>query len=300
MRVEQNRNILIPDEFPAIHSEVFSTKKGTLYLKRPGVVIISAPAVSISGMKDFLAGFPEEYNFTDYLEDPGLLTSDEQLIKMAGQTCYASWGPQRSRNDVIEKYIGNLVSSGHGSVLEHACFSVLIYGMSRSCSLEMVRHRAGTAFSQLSQRYVSGKVLRFVERPEYQNDEELHSRFERNIDFAAQEYEKIAQELLVKQISGDQLLSGAAKTDLRKKVQQAARSVLPNETETIMVMTANIRAWRHIINMRASEHAEIEIRDVAYKIFQVLRQVTPNMFADFEVVDLLDGTKGVKTKYPKV
>lgn len=300
MRVEQNKNIIVPSEFPAIHSEVFSTEKGTLYLKRPGVVLISAPAVNISGMKDFLVGFPEEYNFTDYLEDPGSLTSDEQLIKAAGQACYASWGPQRTMNNDIEKYIGNLVSSGHGSVLEHAYFSVLIYGMSRSCSLEMVRHRAGTAFSQLSQRYVSGKVLRFIERPEYQNDGELHNRFEKNIDLAAEEYERIAQELLAKQKSGDQLLSADAKTDLRKKVQQAARSVLPNETETIMVMTANIRAWRHIINMRASEHAEVEIRDVAYNIFQILRQVAPTMFIDFEIVDLLDGTKGVKTKYPKV
>jgi thymidylate synthase (FAD) len=168
-------------------------------------------------------------------------------------------------------------------------------------SHEDVRHRAGTAFSQLSQRYVSGRVLRFVERPEYQDDEFLHSRFMKRIDTLAQEYKDTAEYLYRKQKEGNsQILSAESKTDLRKKVQQAARSVLPNETETIMVMTGNVRAWRHIISMRASEHGEVEIRQAMFNVFQILKQVAPTMFQDFVVVDLSDGTQAVKTPYPKV
>ena len=157
-------------------------------------------------------------------------------MKTAGQTCYASFGPQRTYNENAKRYFDNLSSSGHGSVFEHAMFSFLCYGISRSNTHEIVRHRAGTAFSQLSQRFVSGKVLRFVERPEYQEHPALHKRFEERIDRAAREYEEVADELLALQSEGDQLLSAEAKTDRRKRVQQTARSVLPNEAETILVL----------------------------------------------------------------
>jgi thymidylate synthase (FAD) len=90
----------------------------------------------------------------------------------------ASFGPKRTTNDRAERYFANLSSSGHGSVYEHASFSFLCYGISRSTTHEVVRHRAGTAYSQLSQRYVSGKVLRFVERPEYQEVPALNARFQ--------------------------------------------------------------------------------------------------------------------------
>lgn len=291
---------LVPEGFPAIHPQVFQTKNGTLYLKQPGVVLVAAPAVNISGMADFLAGFPTDYEFGKYLEDPTLLSSSDQLVKLAGQVCYASYGPKRTLNVDVEKYFGNLISSGHGSVLEHANFSLLLYGISRSCSHEIVRHRAGAAYSQLSQRYVSGKVLRFVERPEYQNNPELHQEFMTRIDRASEEYESIADKLESLQNDGEITLSAEQKTDRRKRVQQTARSVLPNETETVMVMTANIRAWRHIISMRVNEHAETEIRQVMFGVFKVLRQVAPNLFSDYEISDLPDGTQAVRTPYPKV
>lgn len=300
MSAEQNK-ILVPNEFPASHAEVFSTEKGTLYLKEPGVAMIAATAVDISNVKKFLEGFPSEYQFPAYLEDSVQLSPDAQLVKIAGQVCYASFGPKRTWNMDVGPYVLNLISSGHGSVLQHVNFSFLFYGISRSFSHEMVRHGTGTAFSQLSQRYVSGRVLRFVERPEYQNDEFLHQKFISRIDRASEEYEETAEYLAKKQQEGDsQILTAESKTDLRKKVQQAARSVLPNETETSKVMTANVRAWRHIINMRANEHAEVEIRSGAFKVFKILKQVAPVMFQDFEEITLPDGTKAVKTNYPKV
>ncbi len=165
---------------------------------------------------------------------------------------------------------------------------------------EIVRHRAGVAFSQISQRYVSGKVLRFVERPEYQDDAELHAAFEQRIDQAAADYDRIAGALLERQKSGSEILSAEARTDLRKKVQQTARSVLPNETEAPIVMTANARAWRHIIEMRANPHAETEIRALAFRAYLCLAAVEPILFGDYRITAFPDGTYGVETDHPKV
>ncbi len=285
---------------PVIDSEVFETQKGTPYLRRPGIALISVPDVDLRGMKGFLLGFPAEYKFTSYLQDPTSLPPAEQLCKAAGQTCYMSFGPARTTNADADKYFENMLSSGHGSVLEHANFSFLIYGAPRSFTHELVRHRAGMGYSQVSQRYVSGKVLRFVESIEYQGDEELHKNFEDWIDLCAQQYERRATMLLERQQKGEKKLSGDSKTDLRKKVQQVARDCLPNETEAPIIVTGNVRAWRHIINMRASEHADTKIRKVAFDVFRCLRTVSPILFGDFEVVHLADGTHGVKTRYPKV
>ena len=213
--------------------------------------------------------------------------------------CYMSFGPRRTTNENAAAYIERLTSAGHGSVLEHASFSFLLYGISRSVTHELVRHRAGAGFSQISQRYVSGSVLRFVERPEYGEDEELHRLFEERADMAAAGYEEMAQRLLERQEGGASMLTADFKTDARKKVQQTARSLLPNETEATMVFTGNVRALRHIIEMRADAHAESEIRNLALRLFLCLRTVDPILFGDYELGELPDGTFTVSTKYRK-
>lgn len=286
--------------FPHLHSPVFHTEAGTPYLKHAGVVMIAKPDVSIEGLRPFLEGFGEELGFAQYLDDPTELPPAARLLKTAGQTCYASFGPKRSFNDNAKRYFDNLSSSGHGSVYEHATFTFLCYGISRSNTHEIVRHRAGTAYSQLSQRFVSGKVLRFVERPEYQQHPSLHKRFEERIDRAAEEYEKVADELLALQVEGDAKLTADARTDRRKRVQQTARSVLPNEAETLLTMSANVRAWRHVIEMRTDEHAESEIRDLFCRVFLCLRIAEPILFADYRVESYPDGTYGARTDWRKV
>ena len=281
-------------------SKVYFTKEKTAYLKNPGLALISKPDVDISGISDFLEGFPKDYEFIKYLKDLVKLPPAEKLTKVAGQTCYMSFGPKRTWNKDAQKYFDNIILSGHGSVMEHANFSFLIWGVSRSFTHEIVRHRAGCAYSQVSQRYVSGRVLRFVERAEYQKDKHLHQLFEERIDRAYKEYSKMADYLYSKQEKGYKILSGDEKTDLRKKVQQVSRSLLPNETEAPIVVTANARAWRHMINMRASNHAEVEIRNVFFNIYKILKEVSPMLFKDFKIVHLPDGTYSVKTEFPKV
>jgi thymidylate synthase (FAD) len=289
----------VHDGFPVIHSPVFRTASGTAYLRSPGVVILTKPQTNVRGLGGFLEGFDPALRFPGYLDDPTELPDSSQLCKTAGQLCYASFGPKRTTNENAASYFERLTSAGHGSVLEHASFSFLLYGISRSVTHELVRHRAGAGFSQVSQRYVSGSVLRFVERPEYQEDEELHRLFEERADRAAAEYEEMAERLLGRQGEGHAMLSADQKTDARKKVQQTARSLLPNETEAPMVFTGNVRALRHIIEMRADAHAESEIRGLAVRLFLCLRTVDPILFGDYELGDLPDGTVTVWTKNRK-
>ena len=286
--------------FATIHAPVQHSGEGIPYLQVPGVVVLSRPRVEMAGLTGFLDGFDPELKFPEYPADPTPLPDGAQLSKVAGQLCYMSFGPKRSLNEQAKRYFDNLKSSGHGSVFEHATYSLLLYGISRSVTHELIRHRAGFGYSQLSQRFVSGKMLRFVERPEYQTDEQLHTLFLQRIERAAGEYAALAERLLEMQKSGVSILSAEARTDLRKKVQQAARSVLPNETEAPIVVTGNVRAWRHVIEERASAHAETEIRALALRIFLCLRLADPVLFDDYTVEELPDGTYTVKTDFVKV
>lgn len=297
--------------------EVRRTMNGTPYLTEPGVVMIAKPQFMPMAIHPFVNSFDDTFDAADYENDfygqkhshGGAAGADNDhdeydplkqedgtlLMKFAGQLCYLSFGDGRTRNDdvSIKRYFDNIRSSGHGSVLEHANYSFLIYGIDRAASHEAVRHRAGFAYSQLSQRYVSGKTLRFVERPEYQDDGLLHTWFMEAIDQAAQQYEGRATRL-----KAVLKTDGMTKTEERKAINQAARNCLPNETETAVVMTGNVRAWRHFTEMRASEHADRPIRTLAMRIYQIMFETVPHLFDDYE-----RGTAGldsVKTTWRKV
>lgn len=286
--------------FPCIDSEVFVTSGGVRYLKTPGMVMLSKPDVDTSGMKYFLAGFPEELGYMDYLNDPVELTPPEKLSKTAGQLCYMSFGPERTMNIDAGKYFENIRQQKHGSVMEHANFSMLLWGVSRSFTHEMVRHRAGVGFSQVSQRYVGNNALRFVERPEFVADSVLHWRFLRLIDRTVEEYVWLSNYLFEKQSEGLEILSAERKSDLKKKVRQCSRSGLENYTEAPILVTGNVRAWRNILEQRVSEHAEVEIRRIVYNVFLCLEPFMPNILSDYKTVTLADGTLALASPHSKV
>jgi thymidylate synthase (FAD) len=286
--------------FAAIQSPIHHSPGGVPYLVSPGVVVLARPEIRLAGLAGFLDGFDASLRFPEYLDDPTKLPDGAQLCKVAGQVCYMSFGQSRTFNEHAERYFNNLKSSGHGSVFEHANFSLLLYGVSRSVTHELVRHRAGFSFSQTSQRYVSGRVLRFVERPEFAQEEQLHTQFLQRIERSAREYAALTNRLVELQQAGNTILSGEARTDLLKKVRQAARSALPNETEAPIVVTGNTRSWRHFIEMRADAHAEVEIRALAVCVFLCLRLTDPILFSDYSVEQLPDATYTVKTEYRKV
>lgn len=294
----------LSSQFPGHHPAVFKTAKGTQYLREPGCQLIMRPLVNVSVLQPFLEAFDPELQFRSYVDDcvRNPIPDAAQLVKYAGQCCYAAFGSNRRTNAKAEEYIENIKKEGHGSVFEHPSFSFFIYGLSRSLTHELVRHRVGVGYSQLSQRYVDGKVLRFVEGPEYQDDEILHRKFEVDIDQAAEDYDFRANRLMTKIIAKDPSIEHdkERKRELRKRVNQAARRRLPNETETWMVFTGNVRSLRHIMEMRAAGPAEVEIRRLGIMMHQILLAVEPLLFSDYKVETLPDGTSGLSTSYRKV
>jgi thymidylate synthase (FAD) len=287
-------------KFPLFNSTPKKTAAGTPYLTTPGVALVGRTVFNPNSVAGFLEGFDEELGFEDYLDDEPVEGDGAGLAKFAGQLCYMSFGEKRTKNADADKYHEHIRQSRHGSVIEHPSYNFLVWGIDRSVTHEAVRHRVGIAFSQVSQRYVDGKVLRFVERVEYQGDDELHQMFTDRIDRQAKDYSELAGILMDRQQKGDLALSGDKKTELRKKVNQCARSLLANETEAPLLWTGNARAWRHVLEMRAAGPADLAIRAFAVRAYLCLNKVDPHLFSDYSVIKFDDGTFGVTTDHRKV
>lgn len=206
------------------------------------------------------------------------------LVEFAGRACYQSWSKPNPRTATNAAYLRHIIDVGHFSVLEHASVSFYITGLSRSCTHELIRHRH-FSYSQLSQRYVPENDSRVVAPPGIEDDPELLEIFAKAADASFAAYSELLNGL--EAALGDQP-SGTLR---RKQARQAARSVLPNATETRIVVTGNYRAWRHFIAMRASEHADVEIRRLAIECLRQLADVAPQVFSDFEITVLADGTE---------
>ena len=173
---------------------------------------------------------------------------------------------------------------GHLSVLEHGSVTFYLTGISRSLTHELIRHRH-FSYSQLSQRYVPERDAAMVEPAVIAEDPELHALFLEAGEAALSSYTRLL-EGLEKKFAGVENV-----TSRRKQARQAARAVLPNATETRIVVTGDYRAWRHFVAMRASEHADVEIRELAIAMLLELKRVAPNAFADFTISALPDGTE---------
>jgi thymidylate synthase (FAD) len=214
----------------------------------------------------------------------------EALAEMAGRVCYMSYGKGRKTN---REFIGHLVEVGHGSVLEHAVWSFLITGVSRSFTHELVRHRH-FSYSQLSQRYVNESDSNFIEPDVIAGDPELHAVWCEAVEATRRAYDALVAGL-------QKHYAEIPEATLRRKLaRQAARSVLPNATETKIFVTGNARALRHFIEMRGSEHADVEIRKVAVAMLRILQQESPSLFGDYRLETLGDGSVVTRTEHPKV
>ena len=217
------------------------------------------------------------------------------LVQFSGQMCYLSLGKKRTPFSDNANYVRRILASGHGSVVEHANYSLVFFGIDRACTHELVRHRAGMAYSQVSQRFVGPEHVRFVMPWEDQQDEELSAAFERSIDRAREEYAVRVEDL--KRVTPRK--DGETDTDWRKRIQSSARSTLPNATEAPMVVTGNGRSWRHVFSMRCSPFADVRIRRPMVQALRVLQNCAPALFSDWEFKDLPDGTETATARHPK-
>lgn len=186
---------------------------------------------------------------------------------------------------------GRPVWSGN-SVFEHANYSLLLEGVSRSLTHELIRHRAGFAYSQLSQRYVDESDAAFVCPPAYIGTA-MEPDWRMKMRVARDAYEQLVERSLP-------WYAGLPKRDARIKAREAARSVLPNATETKVVVTGNTRAWRTMLELRGSEAAEREIRRLAVVVARVLRAEAPGFFADVEEYVAPDGHAALRVQHSKI
>ncbi|MFD0558566.1 thymidylate synthase (FAD) [Stackebrandtia endophytica] len=214
----------------------------------------------------------------------------QALAEFAGRACYQSWKKPNPKTATNAGYLDHILQVGHLSVLEHGSVSFYFTGISRSLTHELIRHRH-FSYSQLSQRYVPERDAQMVEPDVIAGDPELHKRFLAAADAAQSAYTELLEGLEKK------FADEPNATLRRKQARQAARSVLPNATETRIVVTGNYRAWRHFIAMRASEHADVEIRQLAITVLRELQAKVPNVFADFTISALADGTEVASSPY---
>lgn len=205
----------------------------------------------------------------DALHDDSWISYTELIPEIAGRACYQSQhrpNPATANNDT---YLRHILQVGHDSVLRHAVVGVYVEGVSRSLTHELIRHHVGIDFSQLSQRFVDDN-LAYVIPPAFRDDEDACAELLESWMHSVAMYRTLVRR-------GEQ--AGMS----RKQAREAARAVLPNMTETKIVVTANIQAWRNFIEQRGSIHADAEIRELALTLLVQFQASYPNLFQDFNI-----------------
>jgi thymidylate synthase (FAD) len=226
----------------------------------------------------------------------------EELAEFAGRVCYLSFGAEAgiegghkliAGRTANRDYLENILRVRHGSVIEHAVWTFLFEGISRALTHELVRHRH-FSFSQLSQRYVDESDVAFVLPPEIEDGSPAFEIWKASCERALDDYRQLLARI------EEQVQDEPKATTRRKRARQTARSVLPNATETKIVVTGNARMWRHFIEMRGSDSADTEIRVLAVALLRRLQEESPNIFGDYRVARRDSGIEVVETEYPGV
>jgi len=222
----------------------------------------------------------------------GESSDGEKIAEFAGRLCYMSQRNPAGRTTA--EYLRNILKQGHGSVFEHSAYVMLIEGISRSCSHELVRHRAGWGYSQLSQRYVDESHAAFVMPPAIMGDPALEAEWTQQVKGAQAAYVASVERLMTRYEWVED------KVHRRKMAREAARSDLPNATEVKIVVSANVRAWRTMLELRLGEGAELEIRRMAVACLRVLEREAPALFGDFEIYATTEGSEAGRVGFHKV
>ncbi|MGW5267224.1 FAD-dependent thymidylate synthase [Rhodococcus sp. NPDC003994] len=234
---------------------------------------VFAPPVDTDGKPIFQ---PEEENGV-YDDGVGtdVLFDGSALAEFAGRVCYQSFdrpNPATANNDT---YLLNILRQKHGSVLEHATASFYITGVSRALTHELIRHRH-LSYSQLSQRYVDSTGVDFVMPPI------LHPSYTAGLESAGRDLAAVYGQL-------EKVL--AARGASKKRAREAARAVLPNMTETRLVVTGNYRAWIEFLVKRDNPAADLEIQQLAIRIGEQLAVHQPHIFGAAARAEWHDGVR---------
>lgn len=196
-------------------------------------------------------------------------SSADFLAELSGRSCYLSWNRPSPATRSNVDYLAHILEIGHESILEHASATFYVTGVSRALLLELERHRH-LSFSVVSQRYVDHSDASHVIPPVFRDDPQAIDMIENTHDRSLEVYQN--------------LVSRAEKNGAsRKEARGAARTVLPEGTETSIVLSANHRAFRYVIKLRNSPHADAEIREFAKALLVELKKIAPNTYSDMDV-----------------
>jgi len=256
----------------------------------PLVIKIAETKLDDAGVRRFI----EMYNATNWYDRvrPTQPNESEFLIELAGRACYKSYGVElnpnltRIREDSRE-YLTNVLAKGDGSILEHATVTFAILNASRVFTHEIVRHRAGTAISQESLRFVRPQDISLWIPPDL-------NKVAREFDEAVQEITKRYREL-ESQFDWEKMTF-----EEKKRVTSALRRILPDGMATNIIWTANHRTLRWVIEMRTDPSAEVEIRKVFDQVAEICIKDYPLLYADFTKTELPDRTFQYTPKFSKV
>lgn len=233
----------------------------------PSLYLLARPQFTTE-YREFLAVHSETWRETQ-------ASDAERVVEFAGRICYMSFGARQSPRDNAT-YIANLIDQGHDSVLEHANWTFLLDGVSRSFTHQLVRHRAGFSFSQLSQQYHDEAEAEFLAPVGLEEYPIAYAAWRSAVDAARSAYRTIEAELRARTRGHDK-----DKERLRA-IRSAARSVLPNATGTKIVVTANARSLRHFLLLRGSIDGDVEMRQVSQLIYTMLVNEAPSLIRDFQ------------------
>jgi thymidylate synthase (FAD) len=245
----------------------------------PEVELIARPSVDLGALERYLKTVGGESWLNKRMEIEPDPNPGQLLIEAAGRLCYRSWEPglnpnvSRVREDQKEYFL-NILRSGHGSVLEHANYSFVLYNVSRVFTHELIRHRAGSAFSQES--------LRFVRL------DEIPFRIPESMEPLRPQILSIVETLEEFQVAAADhfgLDEEGIPFHHKKEITSAMRRLAPEGLSTVILWTANVRTLRHTIQMRTDLSAEEELRIVFDKIGRLMVQEAPFLFGDFVVED---------------
>jgi thymidylate synthase (FAD) len=209
----------------------------------------------------------------------------EEIVESAGRVCYLSFGEHQSPRANAE-YIAHLVEMGHESVLEHVTWGFVLAGVSRAFTHQLVRHRVGFAFSQLSQQYHDERDATFVEPTNLAAFPAARAAWQSAVTAARRAYRDILTSLEHLQAQS----TAAQKKEINRAIRSAARSVLPNATETKIFVTANARALRHFFRVRGAIEGDEEMRRVSAALLALFKAEAPALFADYAIDVLADGS----------
>jgi len=219
------------------------------------------------------------------------ITDRELLVGVAAKRCYMSFevglnpNVTKVRKDWTD-YLDNILKSGHGSVLEHASYTYAIENVSRVFTGEMNRHRAGTAISEGSMRYI-----RFTDIPfwmplslRYNKDEEDSLALKKKIQSQEifREVFTFCQDKYTELVELWDMDNPEAKFAAKKQITSCLRRIIPMGVATGGIWTFNIRALRHVLAIRSTPHAEEEIAHVMSLIGKDIVEKEPRLFGDFK------------------